>query len=389
MIKHIMSSRINQTVFKNDKNPIIFLISGNDIGGVTKITLNICKELQKMNIPCEIHVPFFTHFYYTKTLRAQKNLTDIKLWTRYLLGQIRLEVKQRRLKFCGERLLITDAKIVRYIFNPSLKRLKRSKFIVVQQSTLLQQLVDLGITKNKILIIIHHLFTNSPADLESKNLKYPVIKIASSLFTSNELLRIGVKDSSLVHLGVDLETFNPKNRTVSNQKEVHLGFYFHPHQRKNPILIESLVEYFIELNKKNIFIHIFGNSFNKEKANNYVIVNENVTEYEYARKIANLDLFIFASKMEGFGLPPLEAMASGVPVITSCVGAVPEYMNSNCGVILDNEFSKEVWIQEITKLVENGKERARLALNARLVAEKYSWEKTTMKYLELFSQLNK
>jgi glycosyltransferase involved in cell wall biosynthesis len=372
-------------MFKNNKNPIIFLMSANDIGGVTKVTLNICKELQKMNIACEIHIPFFTHFYYTKTLRAQKNLTDVKLWIRYLLGQIRLEVRQRRLKFCGERLLITDARIVRYIFNPSLKRLKRSKFIVIQQSTLLQQLVDLGITENKILIVVHHLFTNNPAHLELKNLKYPVIKIASSVFTSNELLRIGVKDSSLVHLGVDLETFNPKNRTVSNQGEIHLGFYFHPHQRKNPILVESLVKYFIELNKKNIFVHIFGNSFNKKRVNNYVIVNENIAEYEYARKIANLDLFIFASNMEGFGLPPLEAMASGVPVITSCVGAVPEYMNTDCGVMLDNEFTKEVWIQEITKLVENSKERTRLGICARLAAEKYSWEKTTLKYLELLS----
>jgi len=383
--KFIMSSRIDETMLKNDKNPIIFLISANDIGGITKVTLNICRELKKMNIACEIHIPFFTHFYYTKTIRAQKNLMDVKLWIRYLLGQIRLEVKQRRLKFCGERLLITNAKIVRYVFNPSLKRLKRSKFIVIQQSTLLQQVVDLGITENNIIIVIHHLFTNNPADLESKNLKYPVIKIASSLFTSKKLLQIGVKDSNLVHLGVDLETFSPKNRTVSNQEEIHLGFYFHPHQRKNPMLVKSLVEYFIELNKKNIFIHIFGNSFNKKDINNHVIVNENITEYEYARKIANLDLFIFASEMEGFGLPPLEAMASGVPVITSCVGAVPEYMNSDCGVILYNEFSKEVWIQEITKLVENSKERARLALNVRLAAEKYSWEKTTLKYLELLS----
>ena len=384
-----MSSQVQQTMLENDKNPIVFLLSSNDIGGVTKATLNIAKVLQKMNIACEIHVPFFTHFYFTKTIRAQKNMADIKLWIRYLLGQIRLEIKQRQLKFCGERLFITDVKIVRYFFNPSLKRLKRSKLIVIQQSGLLQQLVDLGITENKILIIIHHLFTNNPTDLESKILKYPLIKIASSLFTSNELLLIGVRDSSLVHLGVDLETFNPKNRKVSNRNEIHLGFYFHPHQRKNPMLVESLVKYFITLNKKNIFIHIFGNSFNRKNGNDYVIVNENISEHEYAKKMANLDLFIFASKMEGFGLPPLEAMASGVPIITSCAGAVPEYMNSDCGVMLDNEFSKEVWIQEITKLVENGKERARLALNARLVAEKYSWEKTTMKYLELFSQLNK
>ena len=34
----------------------------------------------------------------------------------------------------------------------------------------------------------------------------------------------------------------------------------------------DLVEYFIELYKKNIFIHVFGNSFNNEQVNNYLIV---------------------------------------------------------------------------------------------------------------------
>ena len=372
-----------QSVVDGDKNTIVFLLSANDIGGVTKATLNIVKVLQKKGISCEIHIPYFTHFSYTKMMRAQKNLADIKLWIRYFLGQFRLEIKQRRLKFCGDRLLITNAKIVRYFFNPSTKRLKHSKFIVIQQSTLLQQLVRLGITDNQILIIIHHLFTSNPTDLESKNLKYPVIKIASSLFTSKELLQIGVHGSNLVHLGVDLDVFNPKNRTAHNHGEIHIGFYYHPHQRKNPTTVESLVEYLIKLNDKRFFLHIFGNSFNKRINSRQILVHENLAELEYAREIANLDLFVFVSKMEGFGLPPLEAMASGVAVITSCVGAVPEYMNLNSGVIIENGASVELWIKKIHELINSDEIRKHMSINARLSAEQYSWEKTALEYLIL------
>lgn len=378
-----MSNQFGKKTPGNAQHPIIFLISTNDIGGVTKVTLNLVKELQKMNIYCEIHVPYFTHFYYTKTLRARRNLTDVKLWIRYILGQFRLEIKQRHLKFCGERLLITDAKIVRYFFNPSLNRLKSAKFIVIQQSALLQQLIDLGVTENQILIVIHHLFTNNPADLESKKLKYPVIKIASSVFTSNELLQIGVKDSNLAHLGVDLEVFNPKIRTAYNQTEIHIGFYYHPHQRKNPRIVESIIKHFIDLNEKSFFLHIFGNSFNKELKSDHILVHENVTEQEYAKEIANLDVFVFASIMEGFGLPPLEAMASGVPVITSCVGAVPEYMNSNSGVIIENDALVELWIEEIRRLINSSEIRKQMAMNARSAASHYSWEKTALSYLRL------
>jgi glycosyltransferase involved in cell wall biosynthesis len=49
-----------------------------------------------------------------------------------------------------------------------------------------------------------------------------------------------------------------------------------------------------------------------------------VSDAELTRLYAQADAFLFASLNEGFGLPPLEAMACGTPVITSCVTSLPE-----------------------------------------------------------------
>ena len=49
-----------------------------------------------------------------------------------------------------------------------------------------------------------------------------------------------------------------------------------------------------------------------------------VPEQELPRLVAEADLCLFASLAEGFGLPPLEAMAAGTAVVTSCVTAMPE-----------------------------------------------------------------
>jgi glycosyltransferase involved in cell wall biosynthesis len=49
-----------------------------------------------------------------------------------------------------------------------------------------------------------------------------------------------------------------------------------------------------------------------------------VSERDLARHYVSADLFLFASLSEGFGLPPLEAMACGTPVVTSCVTSMPE-----------------------------------------------------------------
>jgi glycosyltransferase involved in cell wall biosynthesis len=51
-----------------------------------------------------------------------------------------------------------------------------------------------------------------------------------------------------------------------------------------------------------------------------------VDDDELPRLYAQADAFLFASLNEGFGLPPLEAMACGTPVVASCVTSMPEIL---------------------------------------------------------------
>jgi glycosyltransferase involved in cell wall biosynthesis len=68
------------------------------------------------------------------------------------------------------------------------------------------------------------------------------------------------------------------------------------------------------------FVHALERSSAKER----VTWRHDVPERELPRLYAQADLFLFASLAEGFGLPPLEAMAAGAPVVTSSVSSLPE-----------------------------------------------------------------
>lgn len=92
-----------------------------------------------------------------------------------------------------------------------------------------------------------------------------------------------------------------------------------------------------------------------------------VDEAELPRLYAQADVFLFCSLNEGFGLPPLEAMVCGTPVVTSCVTSMPEVCGDAAFLV---EPTDEERIFEATRrlldepdlareFVRKGKERAR------------------------------
>ena len=94
--------------------------------------------------------------------------------------------------------------------------------------------------------------------------------------------------------------------------------------------------------------------------------------------------FVFVSRYEGFGLPPLEAMACGTPVVTSNVSSLPEVVgDSAVQVNPENVFEiargiKEVLLDEElrTTLIRCGREQAR----------RFSWERTAREVLEIYHE---
>ena len=95
------------------------------------------------------------------------------------------------------------------------------------------------------------------------------------------------------------------------------------------------------------------------------------------------DLFVLPSLNEGFGLTLLEAMASGVPVMASCAGAIPE-VAGDAGCLLSAIRDQEALAKTLLALLDSPQELAALREKGRARAAAFSWETTARKTLALY-----
>jgi glycosyltransferase involved in cell wall biosynthesis len=98
------------------------------------------------------------------------------------------------------------------------------------------------------------------------------------------------------------------------------------------------------------------------------------------------DVFVFPSFYEGFGLPPLEAMACGVAVITSNVSSLPEVVGD--AAVLTNPRDPAAIGLEIIKILQDLKLRESLIKKGQMQISKFSWEKTAKEMLEIFETVH-
>jgi len=98
-----------------------------------------------------------------------------------------------------------------------------------------------------------------------------------------------------------------------------------------------------------------------------------VSDAERSRLLQNASVFAFPSIYEGFGLPPLEAMAAGVPVVATAAGAVPEVVG-NAGVIVPVGDVDQL-AQALAYVLDDAEERARLIETGLRRAGEYTWER--------------
>ena len=87
--------------------------------------------------------------------------------------------------------------------------------------------------------------------------------------------------------------------------------------------------------------------------------------------------FVFPSSYEGFGLPPLEAMACGVPVITTGSGALKEIVGDAAYLISDPVDARELGAAMISVIVDE-KLASDLQERGLIQSSKLSWEQTVV-----------
>jgi glycosyltransferase involved in cell wall biosynthesis len=104
------------------------------------------------------------------------------------------------------------------------------------------------------------------------------------------------------------------------------------------------------------------------------------------RFLNSLDVFVFPTLGEGFGLPVCEAMACGVPVVASNVTTMPELVGKS-GLLAKPDVKN--MSAAIEKLVESRPLRKRLGKSGMKRAREFTWKKAAQETLGIYRSVSK
>jgi len=215
----------------------------------------------------------------------------------------------------------------------------------------------LNINQKKIVVVypgVSKYFTRIIPKNKIKNF-FGLKKIATPFILSSAVSHPHKNLSSLLHAYMDLVT----NKNIK-QKLVLLGF---------PGRDQKALDDMITTNKVKEMV-IFTGWINHE---------------ESAYFFQSADLFVFPSLYEGFGLPLIEAMASGVPLVASKYSCIPEVVSGG-GLIVDTKDVGEL-SSAMYKVLNNQKLQKKLISKGRERAKYFIWESSIKQTLALYEKL--
>jgi glycosyltransferase involved in cell wall biosynthesis len=121
------------------------------------------------------------------------------------------------------------------------------------------------------------------------------------------------------------------------------------------------------------FDHIFAEAARNPKLRDRIIFAGRVADEDLASLYSGAVAFVYPSLYEGFGLPPLEAMQCGVPVVTSDTSSLPEVVG-DAGLLV-NPRDEDALSGAMWRLYSDRYFRADLAAKALAHAELFSWDR--------------
>jgi glycosyltransferase involved in cell wall biosynthesis/SAM-dependent methyltransferase len=115
-----------------------------------------------------------------------------------------------------------------------------------------------------------------------------------------------------------------------------------------------------------------------------IIITGYVADEDLAALYSGAMVFVYPSLYEGFGLPPLEAMQCGTPVITSNNSSLPEVVG-DAGIMLDPKDADGL-CHSILKLYNTPSWRQEMSLKSLAQAQKFSWERCTQETIAAYKK---
>jgi len=207
--------------------------------------------------------------------------------------------------------------------------------IAVSQSTK-QDLIDLGIDEKKIRVVYEaagEKFVPQKKDVISETLK-----------------RFGIRENYLISVG-----FGPRKNT------------------------KKLIEAFQKIKTKNLKLVLVGRRQERIAERGVMTLGRVDSDQDLAALYSGAEALVYPSLYEGFGLPVVQAMAVGCPVVTSNVSSLPEVAGDAAVLVNPNDTSSIA--EGIQTALRQTKSLAQKGLKQ---AQKFSWEKAAQETFGIY-----
>lgn len=240
----------------------------------------------------------------------------------------------------------------------------------------------------------------SPTDLGYHNwamahsIKRAKHLIAISEFTKQDIIKFFKTDAkkiTVIYEGYNKDEFFPAKAKLENKP--YILFIGRLEEKKN--IIKMLEAYLIlrqdsKINHQFILAGKPGFGFEKiqktleaipDSIRKDIIMPGFVTQDKYIKMLKNAEIMFFCSNFEGFGLPPLEAFACGVPVVASNTTSIPEVCGQ-AALLVDPKKPAEM-AAGLSKIINNDAFRDELIKRGLERAKQFSWEKCAQETLNV------
>lgn len=243
---------------------------------------------------------------------------------------------------------------------------------------------DRAIIKSSLLLEIYKKLTKF--SYKSKKIKY--------IFNSQYVYEMFLKDSNnhveykLVHPSINKNIFYDKN--IREKNKINICIVARKHPWKGFItFIEAWKKFELKDKIDSVYVisHDDLSSFDLFDKKIKIVIPK--SDEEIADVMNKSHIFISTSWWEGFGLPPLEAMACGSSVIISNSGGVNEYAKNEYNCLMYTPRDINELLEKINELIENISKREKLIENSKETIKRFSWEKSSLDFSDILEKNKK
>jgi len=239
----------------------------------------------------------------------------------------------------------------RFVYDYNLKGMKKADRIIAVSKEAKKDIISyVKYPEDRIDVVYHGVDHTIFHPNYTNEIKEEIRKKYNIGYDDNIILNIG-SEQPRKNIPTLFKAFYKLKKTMPDVKLIRVGpFDWKGACKKSIRLIKQL-----HLEKDIIYAGVFPNE-------------------ELPRFYNSADVFVFPSYSEGFGLPPLEALACGCPVITTDKTSIPEVVG-DAAIKLNNPFDVDLLARTMEEVLTNDALRKDMAKKGLAQANKFSWKK--------------